>query len=97
MPDFLIFMHNDAPGRETGDWGVYLSGLRAAGVFEGGSSIGTGECIRKTGTPAPVAKQLAGYIRITAPNLAAARALIEGNPAYEAGATIEIRELPRDE
>jgi hypothetical protein len=97
VPDFIVFMHNDAPDRTTGDWGAYLAGLRAAGVFEGGSAIGAGECMRKTGTPAPLAEQLDGYIRVTAPSLAAARTLIEGNPAYEAGATIEIRELPRDE
>lgn len=98
MPDFIIFMHGDmtAPSEERG-WPEYLAGLRAKGVFEGGSSIGQGRCARKAGAPAPLSKSLNGYIRVSAPNLDAAQALIAGNPVYEAGGTVEIRELPRDD
>jgi hypothetical protein len=40
---------------------------------------------------------LNGYIRVAAQNLEAAQALVIGNPVYEAGGTVEIRELPRDD
>jgi len=38
---------------------------------------------------------LSGYIRIQADNMSHARKLLEGNPMFEAGGTVEIRELPR--
>jgi hypothetical protein len=52
MPDFIILMHADmtAPSKEVG-WPEYLTGLRAKGAFQGGSSIGAGRCARKAGTP----------------------------------------------
>ena len=50
----------------------------------------------KLGSSPPIAKQLTGYIRVQAESLADARRLLEGNPVYEAGGTIEIRALPRD-
>jgi hypothetical protein len=34
---------------------------------------------------------------VNAENLAAAKSLLPGNPVYEAGGTVEIRELPRGE
>jgi len=42
-----------------------------------------------------ISAQLAGFIRIEATDLAEARTLLAGNPTYEAGGTVEIRELPR--
>ena len=38
---------------------------------------------------------LSGYIRVQAETLEAAKKLLEGNPVFEAGGTVEIRELPR--
>jgi hypothetical protein len=38
---------------------------------------------------------LSGYIRISAGDLDEARGLLAGNPVFEAGGTVEIRELPR--
>ena len=38
---------------------------------------------------------LAGYIRVNADSLEQAKALLAGNPVFEAGGTVEIRELPR--
>ncbi len=93
MNDYLFLMHNDA--RVTGAWEPYLARLRAAGNFEGGSAIGGGICVRKTGEAPALSRQLGGYLRITAASLDDARALLAGNPVYEAGGTIEIRELPR--
>ena len=97
MPDFLLLMHNDTAGPESGAaWEAYLTSLRQAGAFVGGSSVGDGTTLRRSGTAAPVSAGLTGFIRLRAADLAAAKRLVEGNPAYEAGGTIEIRELPED-
>lgn len=40
---------------------------------------------------------IGGYIRIRAVDLEAAQALVVGNPVYEAGGTVEIRELTKDD
>ena len=95
MPDYILLMHDDAaPGPQ--DWEPYFKRLRASGAFQGGSTIGASECARKTGATPPVTTHLEGYIRITAQDLDDARTFLEGNPVYEAGGTVEIRELPRD-
>jgi hypothetical protein len=101
MPDYLFLMHKDVPqsASETSghDWGSYLGGLRASGVLEGGSAIGPGVCARKSGPAPPVSGHLSGYIRVTAGSLEQARSLLAGNPVFESGGTVEIRELPREE
>lgn len=101
MPEYLLLMHNDVPGRAEEDgskaWGEYLRGLQNAGVFEGGSAIGTGICVRKHGEAAPIAAHLSGYLRIQAQDLDQARTYLTGNPVFEAGGTVELRELPRTE
>jgi hypothetical protein len=98
MADFILLMHGDATAEESSaDWGPYLAGLRALGLFEGGSGIGEGACFRKTGAPAPVSSRIGGFIRVRAEDLDHAARLLEGNPVYEAGGTVEIRELPRDD
>ena len=98
MTDYILLMHNDAaaPVNVEG-WGPYIAGLQAAGAFEGGSAIGPGACVRKAGPAPAITAQLGGYLRITAGGLDAARALLTGNPVFEAGGTVEIRELPRTE
>ena len=99
MNDYILLMHDDVPtvhaDAET-DWPAYFAKLRAANAFEGGSSIGGGVCVSKSGSPPAISRHLAGYIRIRAASLDAARELVIGNPVYEAGGTVEIRELPRD-
>jgi len=94
MPDYLLFMHDDATGATEG-WDAYFRQLRDAGVFEGGSAIGGGVVARKSGTPAPLAAHLGGFIRITARDLDHAQSFLDGNPVYEAGGTVEIRALPK--
>lgn len=95
MADFIFLMHDDAPGDGGLDWDPYLTRLREAGVFQGGSSIGAGECVKKSGdAPEPTA-HISGFVRVTARDLAEARKLLAGNPVFEAGGTVEIRELPR--
>ncbi len=95
MPDYLFLMHNDAAGRSE-DWAPYLAGLREAGVFQGGSSLGGGVCAVKSGHAREVTAHLAGYVKVRASSLEHARELLAGNPVFEAGGTVEIRELIQD-
>jgi hypothetical protein len=98
MKDFLLLMHNDPTAPSTDDqWSAYLQRLRATGRFQGGSSIGGGVSVRKLGTPAALTHQLGGYIKVTAESLDDARQFLDGNPVYENGGTVEIRELPTEE
>ena len=94
MPDYILVMHADTVGDEP-DWQPYLDKLKQTGCFQGGSAIGEGVCVRKSGVPAPVTEHLSGYIRVSAENLHQAKSLLIGNPHFEAGGTVEIRELPR--
>lgn len=96
MADFILLMHGDMTGHETG-WDAYFTRLNDLGVFHGGSAVGDGASYRQSGTPGPAADHLTGYFRIEAESLEAAQALLAGNPVYEAGGTVEIRSLPRDD
>jgi hypothetical protein len=87
-------MHNDA--QSEGDWAAYFKKLRESGCFQGGSSIGGGVATRKDGVAPSTSAHLVGYIRVEARDIDHARTLLEGNPVYEGGGTVEIRELPRD-
>ncbi len=97
MQEFLLFMHNDTTGTPTSSmWDVYLTTLQARGAFRGGSGIGTGEALRKEGDAAGIAAHLVGFIRLQAEDIAEARTLVNGNPVYECGGTVELRNLPED-
>lgn len=93
MADYLLLMHNDAT-RDPGPWDSYLAMLTDKNALAGGSAIGPGSVLRKSGTPATGCETLVGFVRVNAPDLAAAEALVPGNPVYEAGGTVEIRSLP---
>ncbi|HEX3776802.1 MAG TPA: YciI family protein [Polyangiaceae bacterium] len=99
MTDYILFMHDDAPVAASAGvedtCGPYLAKLRASGHFEGGSGIGGGECVNKGGRNIEISKRLVGFIRVTAENLTQAREFLQGNPVFEAGGTVEIRELPK--
>lgn len=96
MKDFMLLMHDDAKKPE-GDWGPYFKKLESSGRFDGGSSIDdAGACMVKSGTPKAITSHLIGYLIVQAPNLAEAKKMVIGNPVYEAGGTVEIRELPQD-
>ena len=95
MSDFIFLHHDDAPGGSRLDWDPYLTRLREAGVFQGGSAIGEGCCAKKTGDAPELTAHIMGYVRVTAADLDAARKLLVGNPVFEAGGTVEIRALPR--
>jgi hypothetical protein len=98
MKDYIVLMYDDSIDPAiSGDpkaWEDYLGKLRASGCFGGGSAIGEGQTYRKR-VLAKASSGLTGFIRICCENLQAARAMLEGNPEFEAGATVEIRELPK--
>jgi len=99
MNDYILLMYNDVPDgqrRPDHEWAAYFAKLREATAFQGGSSIGGGVCVRKDGASLDISRHIGGYIRIRAADLNAARALLAGNPVFEAGGTVEIRELPKD-
>ena len=93
MPGYIFFMHDDARGEDN--WEPYLTKLKASGSFEGGSAIGGGVCVRKTDDLPSLTAHLVGYIRVNAGDLEHAKSMLKGNPHFEAGGTVEIRELPR--
>ena len=93
MPDYIFLMHDDSIADDAA-WEPYLTALRQRGAFQGGSAIGDGACLRRQGQPAAMTR-VSGFIRVGAETLDQAKALLTGNPVYEAGGTVEIRELPR--
>lgn len=97
MAEYLFLMHDlTLEGAEPAapDWGPYLAGLNAKGVMRGGSAIGGGACFRKQGDAPEITAHIGGYIKIECDSLETARALLAGNPVYDAGGVVEIRELP---
>jgi hypothetical protein len=98
MNDYILLMHALPPGsaQPTGDWTTYLHRLRSTGQFNGGSSIGAGVCVSSRGITPTLSTSLTGSIRVSAPSIEEACALLDGHPLIEAGGTVEVRELPRD-
>jgi hypothetical protein len=94
MANYILFMHDDAAD-DPSAWDGYLQTLKQKGVFEGGSAIGGGVCMRKAAAAPEITRHLAGYIRVAAATIEDAKSLLVGNPHFEAGGTVEIRELPR--
>src|ERR1700752_2573598 len=95
MPDFIFLMHDDHPGEPGLDWDPYLTRLREAGVFQGGSAIGDGACVRKAGATPDTTAHISRCVRFAARDFAHAQSLVAGCPVFEAGGTVEVRELPR--
>jgi hypothetical protein len=95
MADFLLLMHGDyQTGAHQENWQPYLDFLSASGALRGGSAIGPGLCVRQLGEAPDISRHLVGYIKIEARDISHARELVRGNPVFEAGGTVEIRELP---
>ena len=99
MNDYILFMHGDARSDADTDnaqaWELYLEALRASGQFSGGSAIGSGACYAQSGAAKDLTSHLTDYLRVRAESLDDARRFLVGNPVFEAGGTVEIRELPR--
>ena len=101
MKDFILLMRTDgralAP-RPVDAWPTYFATLRSANAFEGGSAIGDGVVMSKNAEPTHDGiTPISGYIRLRVESLEAACALVAGNPLYEAGGSVEVRELPRSD
>jgi hypothetical protein len=97
MNDYILLMHNDTTSvMQDAMWEAYFSTLGTNDAFDGGSSIGGGQCFRKSDGTGPLATHLTGYIRVRAQSLKEATGFLDGNPVYECGGTVEIRHLPRD-
>ena len=100
MNEYMLLMHDDARDTDAAGnnehWNSYLAMLRTSKCFDGGSSIGTGTLYRKASSPVEIVGAFTGYLRVRARNLEEASRFLVGNPVFEAGGTVEIRELPRD-
>lgn len=98
MAQFMLLMHNDydMEGRSE-NWQQYLDGLASAGVLRGGSAMGAGVCMRRAADAPANTRHLVGYVKLEVRDLGHARECVHGNPVYEAGGTVEIRELPETE
>ena len=81
MNDYIFFMHNDAKKNIGVDsdvaWERYFAMLRASGQFAGGSSIGSGISVTKTGQSKQITSHLSGYIRIQAESIEDATKLFD--------------------
>jgi len=99
MNEYILFMHDDVVDRSIVDdsarWEQYIASLRASGQFEGGSSIGSGVLCKKGRANQDATPAINGYIKLQAENIDAAQRFLTGNPVYEAGGTVEVRELVR--
>src|SRR5262245_44082865 len=97
MNDYILLMHDDAP---SGDGARRTLGPRTS------SSSGKQACSRVAARSAMVSalrrrsrypvsrdacRDTSEFVRSTRQ----ARGLVNGNPVFEAGGTVEIRELPR--
>lgn len=100
MQDFLLIMYDDVINETAANdgekWSRYLARLRASDCFEGGSSVGTGLKCRKDQPDRPSELGMNGFIRVRTYSLDGAKEFLAGNPTYDAGGTVEIRELPKD-
>lgn len=95
MADFIFLMHNDYDlGGKDENWEPYLAKLSSVGALRGGSAMGLGQCVRRSGAVPELSRYIVGYLKVEARDLDHARELVHGNPVYEADGTVEIRELP---
>jgi hypothetical protein len=87
MADYVMLMMGS---ESAGDWEIYLEKLIASGKFRGGSSLGHGVSMAKG--QGDEASEVTGYMRFEADSIEEVRALLSGNPLYEAGGRVEILE-----
>ncbi|MYN45371.1 hypothetical protein GTP23_09950 [Pseudoduganella sp. FT93W] len=99
MNEYILLMHDDAPDPELANdddgWAQYVTKLVSTGHFDGGSAIGQGAVFKQDGAHPAASLALNGYLRIRAEDMDAARKFLAGNPVFEAGGSVEIRELLR--
>jgi hypothetical protein len=99
MNEYILFMYHDVKdvdiANDSERWAKYMATLGASGQFDGGSSIGAGVRFKAGHEILPADTHISGYIRIRAASPEAAACFLEGNPVFEAGGTVEVRELPK--
>lgn len=88
MPEFMMLMKGAGT---NDDWDTYVKKMIEQGKFRGGSALGNGVCVGKSDSEQPCV--VTGFMRFDAENIDQVRALLEGNPVYEAGGEIELLEL----
>lgn len=94
MNELIFLMHVDTLTEEkAADWESYIERLIATGNFQGGSSIGKGFAYRKGHSTTPADDEINGFIRIQGVSLDDAKEYLVGNPTFEAGGMVEVREL----
>ena len=87
MPDYVMVMMGP---ESDGDWDAYIEKLISSGKFRGGSSLGNGVSMTRDNADAECV--ITGFMRFTAESLEEVKALVAGNPLYEAGGRIEVLE-----
>jgi hypothetical protein len=88
-------MHDDVTSAvNDSDWAPYIERLTTIGALRGGSAIGEGRCLRKSGSARDVSTTVTGYLKLWAASIDEGADLLAGNPVFEAGGSVEIRELP---
>ena len=98
MRDFILIMHNDAEQADQivdSSWADYFQSLKSQGAFIAGVEFGDGFCMVKKKPAPPPTSMLGRYIRVQARTMRDAAQLVEGNPIFEAGGTVEVRALTR--
>ena len=99
MNDYIILMLDDTAHPDAASsalWESYITGLRQSGQFDGGSSIGQGALYRKGAPTDSASLDVTGFLRVRATSIDDAARFLVGNPHYEAGGGVEIRELRQD-
>jgi hypothetical protein len=91
MAEFMMLMKSTGP---TGDGESYIQKLIATGCFRGGSALGNGICVNKSG--GELACVVTGFMRLEVDDIDGARALLPGNPVYESGGAVELLEIVED-
>ncbi|MEO0816264.1 MAG: hypothetical protein AAFX86_03055 [Pseudomonadota bacterium] len=96
MAEFLILMHADTQEIVSdSSWDEYIAKLVSMGAMRGGSALSGGKSYRNSGPPASITEHIVGYLKIEAETIEQAGSMLAGNPVFEAGGTVEIRELPK--
>ncbi len=94
LPNYIFFMHDDA--RMWKATGSHISqSYRLVALSKGVVPLVVASVSERKDEPPSLTVHLAGYIRVNADDLDHAKSMLAGNPHFEAGGTVEIRELPR--
>jgi hypothetical protein len=100
MKEFLILNYNDVTDSQLANdperWSNYVAMLRSRQALVDGSALGNGILCRIGQPDRTAVSGVDGVLRIRADSLAAARDCLQGNPTWDGGGTVEIREWVTD-